>query len=191
MLRGGILPLLDPSVARTAADDVELRLPCRGVGRRKTDPKGIVNTAAVLFMWSTMPAFGAASYVPALTLERKLFLRERNDGLYLVVTYITYKLLEELILAAIASVGVAAYVWAGIRLEGSFGVFWIQYFLTLSTGIALAYFVAAISPNIDIANALLPAYVVTLLFFAGFLMTRNQIPRGWKWYSYIDFITYA
>ena len=33
----------------------------------------------------------------------------------------------------------------------------------------LAYFIASISPNLDVANALLPTYVVTLLFFAGFL----------------------
>jgi hypothetical protein len=35
-------------------------------------------------MWSVMPAFGAAAYVPALVLERALFVRERSDGLYRV-----------------------------------------------------------------------------------------------------------
>ena len=131
-----------------------------GVGDSYTDTKSITNTSAVLFMWSAMPAFGAASYVPSLTLERKLFQRERNDGLYMVVTYTVYKLIEELLLAALASIGVAAFVFYGVKLQGSFGVFWIQYYLTLSVGIALAYFISAISPNLDVANALLPAYVV-------------------------------
>ena len=31
----------------------------------------------------------------------------------------------------------------------------------------MAYFVAALSPNMDVANAAVPAYVVTLLFFVG------------------------
>ena len=31
----------------------------------------------------------------------------------------------------------------------------------------LAYLVAALSPNMDVANAALPAYVVTLLFFVS------------------------
>lgn len=35
----------------------------------------------------------------------------------------------------------------------------------------LAYFVAAMSPNMDVANAALPVYVSTLLFFTGFLFT--------------------
>ena len=34
----------------------------------------------------------------------------------------------------------------------------------------LAYLVAALSPNMEVANAALPTYVVTLLFFAGFLL---------------------
>ena len=35
----------------------------------------LINISAVLFMWTTLPAFGAASYVPAIVLERPLFVR--------------------------------------------------------------------------------------------------------------------
>ena len=45
-------------------------------------PSNIPNIGAVLFMWCTLPAYGASSYVPSLVLERPLFVRERNDGLY-------------------------------------------------------------------------------------------------------------
>ena len=37
----------------------------------------------------------------------------------------------------------------------------------------------------DVANAALPAFVTTLLFFAGQLMTFNTMPDYWAWYSYI------
>lgn len=50
----------------------------------------------------------------------------------------------------------------------------------------LAYFVAAMSPNMDVANAALPVYVSTLLFFGGFLFTFDAMPPWWKWYSYIN-----
>jgi hypothetical protein len=36
--------------------------------------------------------------------------------------------------------------------------------------------IAALSPNMDVANAALPTYCVTLLFFAGFLMRFDSIP---------------
>ena len=45
----------------------------------------------------------------------------------------------------------------------------------------LAYLVAALSPNMDVANAALPLYVVTLLFYAGFLLRWKDIPDYWKW----------
>ena len=40
----------------------------------------------------------------------------------------------------------------------------------------VAYCVAAFAPNMDVANALLPTYIGTLLFFAGFLIKLDQIP---------------
>jgi len=45
----------------------------------------------------------------------------------------------------------------------------------------LAYLVAALSPSMEVANAALPTYVVTLLFFAGFLLRWKNIPNYWKW----------
>lgn len=43
----------------------------------------------------TLPAFGAASYIPSIVLERALFVRERNDGLYRVITYLLAKMIDE------------------------------------------------------------------------------------------------
>ncbi|PSC74385.1 P-loop containing nucleoside triphosphate hydrolase isoform B [Micractinium conductrix] len=151
----------------------------------------LINISAVLFMWTTLPAFGAASYVPAIVLERPLFVRERNDGLYRVITYMVSKILEELIVALFNSIVFANIVFWALQLKGSFALFWLVYFVTLSTGIVLAYFIAALSPNMDVANAALPTYVVTLLFFAGFLLRFDDIPNYWKWYSYIDVLRYA
>ena len=45
----------------------------------------------------------------------------------------------------------------------------------------LAYFIASISPDLEIANAALPAYVVTLLFFVGLLIIPADIPVYWHW----------
>jgi hypothetical protein len=50
----------------------------------------------------------------------------------------------------------------------------------------LAYFVAAVSPNMDVANAALPTYVAILLYFGGFMITFDKIPPWWKWFSFIN-----
>ena len=47
------------------------------------------------------------------------------------------------------------------------------YFLTTMVGIVLAYAVAAVAPNMEAANALLPTYVTTCLYFG--LLTMQTI----------------
>lgn len=96
-----------------------------------------------------------------------MFIRERADGLYSVFAYLMNKVLEEVILAAATSVVFSASAFYAIGYEGSFATYWVVYYLTLCTGIVLAYLVAAISPSMEVANAALPAYVVTLLFFVS------------------------
>lgn len=155
------------------------------------DSDNLINIAAVLFMWCTLPAFGAAAYVPSLVLERNLFVRERADGMYHVITYLLAKMFDELLIAAVVTAIVAAWTFYGVQLQGAWVFFWLFYFATLCNGIVLAYFVAALSPNMDVANALLPTYVVTLMFFAGFLFRLDAMPKYWKWYSYIGFARYS
>ncbi|WPT13868.1 ABC transporter G family member 50 [Picochlorum sp. SENEW3] len=137
----------------------------------KLTPDNYINIAAVLFMWCTLPAFGAASYVPAIVLERPLFVRERSDGLYKSDLF--------------------NVVFWPIKFQGQWVLFWLVYYATLGCGIVVAYFVAALSPNMDVANAALPSYVVTLLFFSGFLLRWSDIPKWWQWYGYINFLRYA
>lgn len=38
-------------------------------------PSNNINVAAVCFMWCTLPAFGAAAYIPSIVMERPLFVR--------------------------------------------------------------------------------------------------------------------
>ena len=104
--------------------------------------------------------FGAASYVPALTLEKPLYVRERNDGLYRPITYLLAKIFDEIFVTTISSLVFSAFVFYVVKLQGDFIIFWLTYFVTLSTGIVLAYVVATLAPNMDVANAALPTYVV-------------------------------
>lgn len=45
----------------------------------------------------------------------------------------------------------------------------------------LAYFIAAISPTMDVANGALPAWIVINLFFVGLLIRPQDQPRYWHW----------
>jgi hypothetical protein len=118
--------------------------------------------------------FGAAAYVPSLTLEKPLFVRERNDGLYRPITYLLSKLLDEILIAVVASLLFSLVVFYLVDLQGEFVVFWIAYLATLTCGINAAYLVATLAPNMDVANAALPAYTVCLTPHSSLFLYDSQ-----------------
>jgi ABC-type multidrug transport system ATPase subunit len=161
-----------------------------GIGD-KGDVQSMQSTASALYFFMALCGYGAAAFVPSLTLERALFFRERSDGCYAPLTYYLAKFIEEAVLCIFTSLIFAVIVFWSMSLQGSFFLFVVGYFVTAMIGIALAYAVAAVAPNMEAANALLPAYVTVCMYFGGLFMLFDKIPIGWKWFSYTSFLRYT
>ena len=71
----------------------------------------------------------------AIVLERPVFIREQSDGLYRVITYLTFKVLEEVVLAVASSVVFSLLVYYLVRLQGSFFPVWIVFLVTQLVGV--------------------------------------------------------
>lgn len=80
--------------------------------------------------------------------------------------------------------------WA-VALQGHYLVFVMGFFLTTICSIVFAYAFAAIAPNMEAGNAMLPTYVTTVAFFGGLFVLYDEIPSGWVWYSWTSFIRYG
>ena len=61
--------------------------------------------------------------------------RERNDGLYRPVTYVIFKMLEELSITLVNSLVFSAMVFYPLHLTGDFILFWLIFLTTTSIGI--------------------------------------------------------
>lgn len=151
----------------------------------------LVNVSALNFMWVVVPAFAAGAYTPSISLERTLFYRERNDGLYRTSTYLACKMAEELLVMIIYSAGVSAMVFYIVQLHGSFLLFWLVFLTANAVSVAFAYLVAAAAPNLDVANAVVPAFMMLMLFFAGFLIMVSAMPVWLQWVPYVNFLKYG
>ncbi|KAK9845354.1 hypothetical protein WJX81_004187 [Elliptochloris bilobata] len=149
------------------------------------------NLAGLLFMWAILPAYGAGPYLPAIVLERPVYVREISDGLYTAFTYLLYKMIEELVMAVLMSIAFALPVYYICDLHGSFFLVWLIWLVSLADGIAFAYATAALSPTLDIANAVLLTLPTALLFAAGYLLRWRDIPRYWIWFGYVNWLWYA
>lgn len=154
-----------------------------GIGR-DVNQSTVINIVAVIFFFIMAPAFSAASFVPQIMLSRPLYFRERNDGLFRPICFLMYLMAEECLVAIPVSFIVCTAMWFGVGLAGSYITWWLQFYLQFLCGVSSAYFLAALSPNIDTANALVPIYGVICMFFAGFLIIRTDMPWYWRWLMY-------
>jgi ATP-binding cassette subfamily G (WHITE) protein 2 len=75
--------------------------------------------AAVFFMWSTQPAFAAAGYIPTIMMERALYAREINDGLYDPITYYLSKWIQEIIIAIPVSLIFNGCMYGALSMNGT------------------------------------------------------------------------
>ncbi|CAD7940508.1 unnamed protein product [Amoebophrya sp. A25] len=157
----------------------------------KTDAQSILSTSAMLYFVCAICGYGAAAYVPSLTLDRPLFYRELADGCFGPFTYYASKFLEESTLCIFTSVFFVLTVSWAVNLTGNVLVFILLYYVTAMLGIVLAYLFAAVSPNMDVANALLPTYVTLCMYFGGLFIVFSKIGAGWYWFSWISFLRYA
>jgi ATP-binding cassette, subfamily G (WHITE), member 2 len=89
------------------------------------DATNNINIVAFLFMYVLLPGYSAVSYTPAIVLDRALYMRELADGLYRPLTYLLFKLTEEVVLVSVVSPIVACYTWFAVQLQGSFVVVWL------------------------------------------------------------------
>jgi hypothetical protein len=73
-------------------------------------------------------------------MERALYIRESNDGLYRPIIYLVYKFLDELLLMLPVTSATTATVFLACRLQGSFLLFWLVNFVTLANGTGMCSF---------------------------------------------------
>ena len=187
--------LLSPAfwLTRTLDKTVIVILLCtiyEGLGDKFTLPNA-QNMSSLMFIWTTFSATGALVYVPHLVMERWVFYREQRDGLYPVLAYFLTKIVEEYIVAALLCVTYSVVLWFVIDLQGSIVRFMLTFYGMFASSIVLALFFGAVAPNMDVANALFPCYMMTLMFYGGFLLLPDDIPDYLVWYSDIDFLKYS
>ena len=89
----------------------------------------------MLFLISILPGFTASAYIPVIVLERPLFYRELDDGLYRPVTYLCAKLAGEFAIAIIGSLVFSWFVFFALELHGSYLLFLLVHYLTTAIGI--------------------------------------------------------
>lgn len=65
--------------------------------------------------------------------------RERADGMYHTLTYITAKLLEEALVALVGTFIFTMWIWWALEMHGSWVAFWLSQYAATVTGVGTSF----------------------------------------------------
>jgi ABC-type multidrug transport system permease subunit len=160
-----------------------------------TIQKDIQSFVNALFFGSAFLSFMAVAYVPAFLEDRAIFAKERANGLYGPLSFVTSNLLIGLpFLFLIAILFASVTYWLiGFRPDSTaFFVHVLWLFLDLVAAESLVVLVAAIFPNFIISLTLVAFANGLWMSVGGFLVPTGSLNVFWRYvFHYIDYQAYV
>ncbi|XP_020223726.1 pleiotropic drug resistance protein 1-like [Cajanus cajan] len=125
------------------------------------------------------------SVLPVVSVERSVFYREKAAGMYSALPYAFAQILVELpyIFSQAMIYGVIVYAMIGFEWTAK-KFFWYLFFMyfTLLYYIFYGMMAVALTPNQHTASIVASAFFAIWILFSGFVITRPNIPKWWRWY---------
>jgi len=160
----------------------------------QNDSHGLMTQASLLFIAVGAAVFTTSVYVPTLIEERPVFLRERHDACYRVLSYVLQKIIIEGVTGIGAVLIFCPIVYWSCNLQDHIYSY-IFFNLTLWTlnfaAVMLTLAVASASPNVEIAGAAVPLVMTLNFFCGGFMVLADKIPVWWKWLYSISYVQWG
>ena len=156
-----------------------------------SDPQELVmNTASLLFITVGAASFTTSVYVPSLVEERPIFIRERLDACYRVLSYALHKVILESVAGGLAAIIYCPAIYFACGLAPgmeSFFFFVLCVWVINVAGVMSTLFVAAASPSVEVAGAAVPLLMTLNFFVSGFMILPSNIPGWWRWLYRVSF----
>lgn len=159
------------------------------------DQLGIQNINGVLFLLLLNSSFSNLfpvlnSFLPLVT----LLLRENKNGMYRVISFFLSRSLVDLPKLIIGPILFCTIVYWMADLNNDFDKFCVAcgiVVLGAVTAVSLGLFIGAIAPNLNIALALAPSFLVPLMILGGLFVNLDSIPVYFIWLKYLSWIRYG
>ncbi|KAL8793159.1 MAG: hypothetical protein Q9195_004271 [Heterodermia aff. obscurata] len=131
-----------------------------------------------IFFGSAFMSFMAVAYVPAFLEDRATFIKERANGLYVLISLLF---------------SIITYFLINLRPGGSAFFTWVMWlFLDLLAGESLVVLMSSIFPNFVISLALTAFANGLWMSVGGFLVSPTILNPFWKYvFHYIDYQSYV
>ncbi|GAB9473803.1 hypothetical protein Gpo141_00010950 [Globisporangium polare] len=158
------------------------------------DPTKVQVVMGMIFSAILFLSLGQASQIPTYVESREVFYKQRGANFLRTSAYVISCSVSQLPIAVGETLlfGSVVYWMCGFLISGAaYGIFELMLFLTNMTFAAWFFFLAAIAPDLHIAK---PVSMVSILFFvlfAGFVISKDQLPDYVVWIYWINPIAWC
>ncbi|KAL4878024.1 P-loop containing nucleoside triphosphate hydrolase protein [Aspergillus karnatakaensis] len=163
--------------------------------RLKTEQEYIQPYINAIFFGSAFMSFMAVAYVPAFLEDRATFTKERANGLYGALPFITANFIIGLPFLFLISIlfSIISYWLSNFRPSAPAFFTWVMWlFLDLVAAESLVVLITSIFPNFVIALALVAFANGLWMSVGGFLVSPTILNPFWKYvFHYIDYQAYV
>ncbi|TMW67919.1 hypothetical protein Poli38472_007591 [Pythium oligandrum] len=153
------------------------------------DPKDPQVVLGIVFGTVQFLSFSQTAHIPIYMSERDIFYRQRDANFYRTSAYVMAHLACQIPMSIAEAIilGTIVYWLCGfVASAGAFFIFVLVLALTSLIFTAMLFLLAAISPDLHVAEPI--SFVVLLLFslYGGFLMAKDQIPDYFVWIYWLN-----
>jgi ABC-type multidrug transport system ATPase subunit/ABC-type multidrug transport system permease subunit len=153
------------------------------------DPTQVSVVMGVVFSSIMFLSLGQSSQTPTYMAERDIFYKQRGANFFRTASYVLATSVSQIPLAIIETIifGTLVYWVCGFNSNAAeFIIFEVVLFLmNLAMGMWF-FFLSAVGPNTNVVTPLGMVSVLVFIIFAGFIVTRSQIPDYLIWAHWIS-----
>merc|ERR1719327_877886 len=136
-------------------------------------PQGLLIVIAVIFITIQITGLITVIYIPALVIDKPVFIRESNDGCYRTISYVCANYVIEAIAVACSSICYSCVLYWAIGgmnpTAGACFFFMFTHFVYSLTAIVITLSIAAPLPSIEVSSGAVAVYALLNVAIMGFL----------------------
>ncbi|OQR95257.1 ATP-binding Cassette (ABC) Superfamily [Achlya hypogyna] len=152
-------------------------------------PDQVVTVLGVVFVAVLFLALGQFPMIPSFLEARDIYYKQQRANFFRTSSYILAQALTQLPMCFIETIvfGSVMYWITGFVAEvGAFLIYLLLLFLTNLVYSTWFFLMAAVSPNLNVAQPLSMMTILLFVIFAGFIMSSADMPDYFIWLYWID-----
>ncbi|KAE9357420.1 ABC transporter G family member 36 [Phytophthora fragariae] len=158
------------------------------------DPTQVSVVLGVVFSSVMFLSMGQSSQIATYMAEREVFYKQRGANFFRTASYVLATSVSQIPLALVETLIFGSLVYWLCGFESEFKLFLIFEFVLFVMNLAMGmwfFFLCSVGPNENVVTPLGMVSILVFVIFAGFIVTKSQIPDYLIWAHRISPMTWS